>query len=478
MMTWNKLGLVGSLVLGASVIACSGSDGAQGPAGAPGAAGPAGPAGSNAVGTESVSAITPARAFLARTIDVEIAGFGTNWSDTAAPTVDFGAGITVKKVTVASPTGLLVNIQVGKTAATGPHDVTVSAGGKKDVFKGAFRVDSPMTATLTGTVAQGSVIIGHLTGKDLSTPFDTTTQGDGFFTPITYPNLNFTPANGVDVSVSSASIYGVDFLMLADVTAPTAAQTLELQSGAGTPDDFPLPNAFTLAARTGKPVTFGTPLQGNAQKPYDSELYTVTPTAASLALIDLAVTSTVSGAKPALVLLPKSGKFVDLIKFAATHTVVSNSADPYYAIFWDNTGTTGAYTITSKSTPAIGAAVAANSTTKGAAQTAASLPYVMQNGTLASATDQHWVKYTAVAADVGKKFHVVTYDNDKMTDTLVDVQTATGTSLGGPSSDTGYHEDFKSSPITAAGDHYIIVSASPQGYNAAHKTFNAWIRLE
>ena len=44
-----------------------------------------------------------------------------------------------------------------------------------------------------------------------------------------------------------------------------------------------------------------------------------------------------------------------------------------------------------------------------------------------------------------------------LADPVVDVQTSAGVSLGGPSNDSGYHEDFTSSAIPAAGDYLIKV---------------------
>jgi hypothetical protein len=476
-MMWSKLGLVGCAVLGAAVAACGGSDGAKGD---PGPQGPAGPAGSSAVGTESVSAVTPARAFLARTVDVEISGFGTNW--TSAPTVDFGAGITVKNVSVASPTGLVATIEVSKTATLGAHDVTVTANGNTDTFKGAFKVDSPLEATLQGTVAQGSIVVGHLKNLDIATPFDLTSTGDGLFTPITYTNLNFGMLSGANISISSATaptIYGVDFLLLTDVTAPTTAQTLDLASGpmGGTDDDFVLPSAFTLTARTGTPLTSGTPATGNIAKPYDSVLYTFAPAAASATIVQIAASATDPNASPVLALLPKSGLFADLIAVAPTHSFATLSTDPFYAIYWDQTGTTGAFTVTTQTTAATAVAMAAGATTLANAQATGALPVVITGGTLTSATDQHWFKFTAAAGDVNKVVHVVTYPGDPLTDTIVDVQDSSGTSLGGPSADSTYHEDFTSSAIPKAGDYYVQIAASPY-FNPAHGTFGAWIKLE
>src|SRR3954453_17925238 len=64
--------------------------------------------------TPSVSLVQPLTVFLGRTLDVHLAGYGTNWNDMT--TIDFGAGVTVNKVTAASETGLTVNITIAETA--------------------------------------------------------------------------------------------------------------------------------------------------------------------------------------------------------------------------------------------------------------------------------------------------------------------------------------------------------------------------
>jgi hypothetical protein len=473
----SKLGVLGCVVLGGAVVACSGSDGAQGPAGKDGVTGPAGSAGPG--GDPSVSGITPGRAFLARKVDVTVSGYNTEWS--TSTTLDFGAAIKVDSITVASPTALVASLTIDKAATPGARDVTITDGSTKEVYKGAFKLDLPAVISTQGSVAQGSILAIHVTGKDLSTPFDTTSTGDGLFTPITFTNLSVTAPAGVNASVDAATIYGVDMTALVDVTAPTTAQALEVTSGPmGDPKDdvFPMPGVLTLAARTPAALTSGTAATGTIAKPLDSMLYSFTP-GASLSIVDFAASSTVMNATPKVVILPKSGKFADLVTFAAKPTIVTASADPYYAIYWDNSGTTGAFSVLAKSVAATGAAPMEPNDTFAQAQTAATLPFVLRSAALTSATDIDYVKYTALAADVGKSFHVQTIAGDPKTDTIVDVfATDTTTSLGGPSADTGYHEDFVSSPITAAGVYYVKFAASPQGYSTSHTSYVGIVRLQ
>src|SRR5262249_12580732 len=60
---------------------------------------------------------SPAEGFTGRKLRVEISGDATDWKDGA--TVDFGAGVTVASVTVASPTDLFADITIDPAATVG-----------------------------------------------------------------------------------------------------------------------------------------------------------------------------------------------------------------------------------------------------------------------------------------------------------------------------------------------------------------------
>lgn len=129
--------------------------------------------------TPSVSIAEPAVAFLGRTLDVHLAGFGTMWTD--ATTVDFGIGVKVNKVTAASDTGLTANITVADTAAEGARDITVTDGATVETYKASFTVRSPLTlGTPLGTVAQGSIFFLHVDDADHDNPFDSTAMSSLF----------------------------------------------------------------------------------------------------------------------------------------------------------------------------------------------------------------------------------------------------------------------------------------------------------
>ena len=106
-----------SLALAVLLFGCTGDTGPEGPPGNPGEPGSNDP---------TLSAISPRHAFPARTIDVVISGDDTLFDTTT--TVDFGAGITVDKLTVVSPTQLAARITIAETATLGTRDVTVTTG--------------------------------------------------------------------------------------------------------------------------------------------------------------------------------------------------------------------------------------------------------------------------------------------------------------------------------------------------------------
>lgn len=445
--------------------------------GDPGPAGPAGPAGPGAADEPSVSGIVPNRAFLARKLDVTISGFGTKFD--AATTVDFGAGITVDKLTVASPTALVASITIDKFAQAGARDVSVNAGGKASVYKGAFGVESPLKLALHGPVAQGGIVFATAQGKDLGTPFDTTSESGGLLAPPVFVGLKATDNPGMTASISDVQLYTASFTLTIDVTAPAGQKPFSITSGVDAADqvEFPFPEGLNVAARQPTPLTSGTAASASFTNGYDTTLYSFTPPAGPTA-VDFTLTGTAQGASPRLVVLPKSGKFNDLISAGTSSLLATAAADPYYLIAFDPSGTKG-YQVQVKAvaTAATAAAEAANNNTSGTAQVASSLPFILQNATLSDANDEDWIAITAAAGDVGKKIRVVT-SGDPKTDTLVEVFRSDGTTtLGGPSGDFDYPEDHLSAAIPAAGTYYVKISAG-SGYAATNTSYGALIRIQ
>ncbi|MCK6440310.1 MAG: M60 family metallopeptidase, partial [Planctomycetes bacterium] len=80
---------------------------------------------------------------------------------------------------------------------------------------------------------------------------------------------------------------------------------------------------------------------------------------------------------------------------------------------------------------------------------------------LSSKTDADWFVLAVGAGDVGKVVHAVTSTGQSNTDTVVEVFDGTCAglnSLGGPSTNSTYHENWQSAPMTQSGSVYVKVT--------------------
>lgn len=458
----------------ASAAACGGS-GSQGPQGEPGEAGPpgppgeAGPPGPGLDGgsslTPSVSAVIPDHAFLARNTQVTVSGYATNWSSTTK--VDFGTNIKVNKITVASPTSLVVDITTDKAATIGLRDVKVTDGANTETYKGAFNVLSPIAATFQGVLAQGGLSIVTLKNLDVENPFDTTSTQDPFTGALTYTNIAINLSSGLtNQQIATVSDYSLQFLASVDVTAPAKMGDIDVLSGPPAADggvatgtlEFPLPGGLSVTARTATALTSGTASTDNVANPYDSILYSITPTAAQT-ILDWSATTTGSGT-PAVALLPSSGawgdQFANLIGYGASQTIITSAASPIYGVYWDNTGVTGPASVTATATPsAATAAAVASDATVPTAVVATALPFVLTGGDLTHSSNAgDWVKVTLPAG--ATTLHVQTI-GDLNTDTLVSVTTNGTTPAGttGDQTETGSFVDATFTGLTAGSTYYV-----------------------
>jgi hypothetical protein len=416
---------------------------------------------------------------------VTVSGYATSWTDKT--TLDFGAGITVANVHAASPTALVADLTIDKAAALGARDVVVTDTSAKETYSQGVTVSPPAILTLQGSLAQGSIAFANLELQDQSTPFDTTGTQDPLSGAVTYTNLNFTVPNGVTSSVNTATSNNVQILLTVDVDATVGAADLDLLSGpAGdtTDAEFPVPGGFTVTAQTATALG-ASPASGNVKSAYSSALYSYTPSA-TLSIVDITASSSVTGANAGFALLPKSGHFADLVGFfqassgtgtSATTTLLPSSADVYYAIYWDNSGTVGAYTLGATGTaPAATHATTAADATETGAIVATALPFVLTGGTLTTATSIDWVKVTTGAGDAGKVIHVQTA-GDPYTDVAVNILQSDGTtSIGGD--DEGGPIDTTSTAVTASTTYYVTFSAGQIDFDPSDGTYDGIIRLE
>jgi hypothetical protein len=447
--------------------------------GTPGPVGPQGPAGPAGTGTPSINEVTPLKVFLGRKAEVTISGNGTAW--TAATTVSFGADITVDKLVVASPTALIASLTIAQTAAVGPRDVTVTEAGASLTWTQIFEVNSPITFEITGgTLAQGSVVFSSVRLLDLTTPFDSTSTGDGFFTPMTYSNLVLDLGPRATVSSLAVKDFGLTCTTFLDLDAPATATSAVVTSGpAGAQIVSTAAGAYTPVARTGTPLPAGT-TDVATTTPYASKLFSLAPVAA-LSVSELTVTSPVVGEGARAFVLAASGHWADLITSASSTGPAMYLRQPGQAasvVFFDSAGTQGAYKLVAADTvPAVTATELAGATTAAMAQSADQLPFLMTGGKLTTAAYSHVVKLTITAADVGKVIHAYTLAGDRQADTVLEILQGPTTSFAGPSSDQVYLDDLITSPITTAGDYYVVVTASTM-WVTAHQNYNLFVRLE
>jgi hypothetical protein len=424
--------------------------------------------GSDDSGDAAFIAAVPEAGFAGRTMTVVLLGEGTGWE--AGATVGFGDGVTVDSADVLATGGILATITIDADAEIGARDVTVNDA----VLTGGFELQSPITVEASGTVAQGSISLLTITNHDQANPFDVTSEGDGLFTPITYPNFSATVAEDLDVVVSTVGPYSAELILLADVDAMPGASSLELNSGPAGSTVRSLAG-IELTSRSAQTLTADTPATGTLTAAFDSALYELTP--GDFSIVDLLVTTTNEDAGPQIALLPASGSFAEMIDFASAVRLPTDQK--LYAVVWDNTGLTGVdYSLDALITAADKLSESEDNNSSAMAQATSLLPAVVTDGTLSSVDDEDWFKVTIGAGDVGKVLHVVTMAGDPGTDTVVEVFGANGnTSIGGPSSDQGIHENHMSGVLNQAGTYYVKISASVDWYDPAYKAYDAMFEL-
>lgn len=420
----------------------------------------------------SISAVIPNKVFLARTLDVTVSGFGTNWTD--ATKVEFGAGIVVSSQTVASPTAIVATIEVGEEALLGARDVNVVDSAGTTTYKNAFKIESPLDLAVTGTSAQGSILVTKAKQLDLSTPFDTTSTGDGFFEPFVYTNINVAGSPGINAQVEGVEMYSADLLVLVDIDAPAGKSDLTVHSGPlGDTLASPAPDGLDIAARMPEPLSEGASVKGKVEEPLGTLLFSFAPSGPGLYAVTASASS--QDANPNLVVLPKSGKFAEMMDFSGNPSILATNTDPFYFVYWDNSGTSS-YFATVKAEKVVTADVDPNDTCA-MAQPAGALPANIKNLFLSSKEDVDWISFDVVSGNEGKIVHVTTAAGDVKTDTIVEVFASNcTTSLGGPSSDGDYHENHKSAAIAAPGKHFVKVTNSSIGYTG--KLYDLSIALE
>jgi RHS repeat-associated protein len=182
----------------------------------------------------------PASGQQAQTLPVTITGQSTHFAQ-GASTVDFGAGITVGTVTVASVTSLTAQITIAENAATGPRTVTVTTG------------TEVVSATNAFTVNLGTLILSLDPGgayQNQTVPVTITGQLTHFVQGTTQASF------GPGISVGGAAEGGFGPVTVSGPTSATAQivvnpaatpgpRTVQAKTGA---EIAPFTNGFTVVA--------------------------------------------------------------------------------------------------------------------------------------------------------------------------------------------------------------------------------------
>jgi hypothetical protein len=423
----------------------------------------------------SVVGVTPAHVFLARHSEIRVDGYSTSW--TSSTRVDLGPGVSITNLSAPSPNLLAVDFAVDATATPGPRDVTVlDVDGGAVVGQGALSLDPPIALTFEGTLAEGSIVVAHVTVLDPSIPLDTTVATNAFGVP-TYTNLTPTLPAGLSATVTGATAFTADVQLFIDATQ-SGADGFDLVSGppGNTGDvDFPLPAGVNVAARAPVPLTPGATASGSVDTTYATGLFAYTPPSDALSIVDFSVTSAASGGEPAVLLLPATGRWSDELTGGATATWLTSSTDPIYAVYFDETGLTGAYSVAVAATaPAASAAATADDGTMATAVVATGLPFVLTGGQLASTSSQDWIQVMTGPGDAGKHLQVQSA-GDPQTFLDVTIYDDQGESIGG--NENGGPVHALTGPLSASRTYYVEFSAGP-GFDPAHGAYEGILRLQ
>ena len=412
----------------------------------------------------TANAVIPAQGFIGRKLRVEVSGDNTNW--TSAATVSFGDGVTVGTVNVASPTDLFADITISPTAAAGLRDVKVSDSGVDSTLTQAFELNNPLTVSIQGTLAQGSIAGITIQNHDFDTPFAASAD------------LTVSAGPGVAFNIGSSDAYSITATMLIDTDAASGA--IQVVSGSGAAAVTSPGDMVAIASRTATALTAGMATTGTEMKALDTTLYSFTA-GATPAFLQIAASTTNTTAKPRAVVLGASGHFADLIDAAKSVALVSTASQKMFVIYFDNSGASG-YSFSVKPTvtvPASSVTEAEPNDNKTQATATTTFP-VLFTGTLATDADEDWIK-VVIPTGAAKKIHVITTAPGGLADTELHFVDNNGTELITGGVDAALGEDASTAAL-AAGTYFVRIIPSSLGvafgYAPADDPYQALITLE
>lgn len=403
----------------------------------------------------SLNGVFPASGFIGRSMRVQVSADNTSFS--TGTSVDFGPGITVESVTVASPTALFADIVISADTAPGLHDVVVRSGDTLTLAQ-AFEVESPIRVEFSGTLAQGSLASFTVTNLDFENPFDDTCTLDaGFFGCLEYGFINFETPAGTNASLSSLSPYELTGTLYMDIDAASGPFRINSGDPAGEPVVSSLGADTEIVTRTASALS-STPANGSIEAANGTALYSFTAGANTVSTID------VNGASGAYV-LGASGSWTEVVTVGEAPSFVTQTGGDFYVVVTDVSGDENVtFSVAAEPTTLTPVAEAdtngANDTLGGAQDLATNVSALVTNASITDDSDEDWYKFTVPAGSSTKRVHVITAPGDAETDTLVEIYAANGTTLLGEGDDAGYHEDVVSEPLGSNNTFFVKVSPS------------------
>lgn len=386
-----------------------------------------------------INGVFPASGFIGRSLRVEVSGDSAEWSNGAS--LDFGAGVMVSNISVASPSALFADLTIAADAAPGKKDVTVTDGGKKLVLTAAFDLRNPIETE--STLAEGGLGTVLIKNLDVEHPFSTTAT------------FTATAGDGVLLQVNNVTPFEVTAAAAVDVGAKSGPLTLN-------DGDVTLPGGeLMVMARAPMQLTPGTPLSAEVLE--EGTLFQITANATGL--LSAGVTTDNPDGVPFVVVLPASGKFADALGGHVVDNRLVTSGEKFYYVMTDNGSlfTPPMFGYQATVTPAVvsttGVTAVAEAEPNDAANQAQVLtgPTAQFNGALATATDADLMRIAVTANQKVRVFTTSGPDNNP-TDTVIEI--LDGNTVIATSDDLDFGEAVESPVITANKNITVRVTAS------------------
>jgi len=232
-----------------------------GPVGPQGPEGPDGPMGEGAV--PSISLVSPLNLYLEYEDTLIVSGSSTQWNTNT--TLDLGAGITVNRLTVASPSALVAMVEVDSTAELGPRGVVVRSDTDTLTFADAFRVDAPLEVDFIGSLVPGGRISGDVLLRNPEQSFPALGEPFALHT--------YLSEGGILGSAQPVSAEEMSMLYYLPLNAPPGPTRLVIEEAVAgikwRSEFFDLPSAAVV------PGPYGTSLAGQLTEAGGSATYSI-----------------------------------------------------------------------------------------------------------------------------------------------------------------------------------------------------------